>query len=124
MPRASEPPRSIWSRSASRRTPHGLSRSGFIGFGTTNVMLEALKRLGLRNSPELMARRQVQWELVKQAIGFAPESARDAGPRIRRVLNALEPLTFPNWLTTHRNRNTSRRVRRAFDMVATFLASG
>ena len=65
----------------------------------------------------------VHWELVKQGlgIGIMPEDIGDAEPLVQQVLPKLEPITFPVWLTTHRELNTSRRVRMVFDLLASEL---
>jgi DNA-binding transcriptional LysR family regulator len=65
----------------------------------------------------------VHWELVKQGlgVGIAPERVGDAEPRVQRALPRLTPLFLPIWLTTHRELNTSKRIRRVFDLLATEL---
>ncbi|GAB4363208.1 MAG: LysR family transcriptional regulator [Oricola sp.] len=106
------------------RTPDELSRADFIGFDTTGAMADALNRTGLRltgkNFPVLTASHLVHWELVKAGagIGIVPESVGDGTPGVRRVLPDLAPMAFPIWLTTHRELNTSRRVRMVFDLLA------
>jgi hypothetical protein len=35
----------------------------------------------------------------------------------------VAPITFPVWLTTHRELHTSRRIRLVFDLLAEFFAS-
>jgi DNA-binding transcriptional LysR family regulator len=104
--------------------PEDLSRADFIGFDTTSVMLDGLNRMGLSlstaNFPVLTANHLVHWELVKAgvAIGIVPERIGDSEPTVRRVLPDFHPMEVPIWLTTHRELNTSRRVRLVFDMLA------
>ena len=50
-----------------------------------------------------------------------PENIGDAEPLVQRVLPELEPITFPIWLTTHRELNTNRRVRMVYDLLASEL---
>ncbi|MCI5077842.1 LysR family transcriptional regulator [Oricola sp.] len=106
------------------KTADALSQADFIGFDTTGAMLDGLNRLGLsltrKNFPVLTANHLVHWELAKAGvgIGIVPESVGDAEPRVRRVLPDMQPMTFPIWLTTHRELNTSRRVRVVFDILA------
>jgi len=54
-------------------------------------------------------------------VGVAPERVGDAEPLVRRALPSLAPLFLPIWLTTHRELNTSKRIRRVFDLLATEL---
>jgi DNA-binding transcriptional LysR family regulator len=42
---------------------------------------------------------------------------------VRRVLPDLEPLKFSMWLVTHREVNTSRRIRVVFDLLADELSN-
>jgi DNA-binding transcriptional LysR family regulator len=109
--------------------PQDLNRADFIAFDTTHMMIDGLNALGLdltrKNFPVLTSSHLVQWELVKQGVGIGvfPEAIGDAEPRVRRALPGLAPLTFPIWLTTHRELNTSRRVRMVFDLLALELAN-
>lgn len=109
------------------RTPKALSRADFIGLGGTGAMLEGLNGLGLsltrRNFPVLTGNHLVHWEMVKQGIGVgvAPERVGDAEPLVRRALPSLAPLFLPIWLTTHRELNTSKRIRLVFDLLVTEL---
>ncbi|QKV19706.1 LysR family transcriptional regulator [Oricola thermophila] len=112
------------------RTPEELSGAAFIGFDTTDVMVDGLNRLGLKltrkNFPVLTASHLVHWELVKAGagIGIVPEAVGDREGGVRRVLDDLPPMEFPIWLTTHRELNTSRRVRLVYDMLAEELGRG
>lgn len=106
------------------RTPADLSEAEFIGFDPVETYLNGLSALGLnltrQNIPVITASHFVHWELVRQgvAIGIAPDFVGDREPRVRRVLPDLKPMTFPMWLTAHRELNTSRRVRFVFDFLA------
>jgi hypothetical protein len=40
---------------------------------------------------------------------------------VEQVLPKLEPITFPIWLTTHRELHTNRRIRIVFDFLAWLL---
>ena len=105
-----------------------LKRAYFIDFDSTDRLLNGLNALGLnltrRNFPIQTENHLVQWELVKQGlgIGIMPADIGDAEPSVQQVLPELEPITFPIWLTTHRELKTSRRVRLVFDLLATELA--
>lgn len=105
-------------------TAADLSRADFIGFDTTSVMVDGLNRMGLtltqKNFPVLTGNHLVHWALVKAgvAIGIVPEAVGDSEPGVRRVLPDFPAMDFPIWLTTHRELNTSRRVRVVFDLLA------
>lgn len=108
-------------------TPDKLSRADFISFDSTGMLMNGLNERGLNltkeNFPLVSENYLVHWELVKQGlgIGIMPENIGDAEPLVQRVLPEFEPMTFPIWLTTHRELNTSRRVRMVFDFLATEL---
>ena len=93
------------------------------------VMLYVRFPLSLRNVenfPLLTASYLVMWELVRQgaAIGILDAYIGDSDPNVKRVLPDLEPLIFPIWLVSHRELNTSRRIRRVFDFLAEELHRG
>ncbi len=100
----------------------------FIGFDRTPVMMDGLNRMGLevkaRNFPVLCANHIVQWRLVREGVGIGmfPEAVGDAEPGVERVLPDLAPMEIPMWLTTHRELNSSRRVRLVFDLMFGMLA--
>ncbi len=64
------------------------------------------------------------WELVKQGLGIGVQDGviGDREPLVRRVLPDREPLIYSMWLVTHREVNTSRRIRVVFDLIAEELA--
>jgi len=105
-----------------------LKRADFIDFDDTDMLLNGLNALGLNltreNFPIHTKNHIVQWQLVKQGLGIGvmPEDIGDAEPLVQQALPELEPIVFPIWLTTHRELNTSRRVRLVFDLLATELA--
>lgn len=104
-----------------------LNRADFIGFDTTDVMRTGLNALGLaltrQNFPILTGSHLAHWELVKQGLGIGvfPEFVGDGDASVSRVWPDLAALDFPIWLVTHRELNTSRRVRLVFDLIAETL---
>jgi DNA-binding transcriptional LysR family regulator len=66
----------------------------------------------------------VAWELVKAGYGVSmqPETLGEAEPGVEKVLPELSSLSFPIWLVTHRELQTSRRIRIVFDLLARGLA--
>lgn len=106
----------------------GLDRASFVGFANTDVLIKGLNSLGMkltrRNFPIVCDSHLVQWEFVKQGagIGVITEAVGEAEPRVQRVLPNLAPITFPMWLATHRELNTSKRVRTVFDFLTAELS--
>lgn len=110
------------------RSTSDLSRHEFISFGDTAQMIAYLKPLGIHLADENFhlgsQNGLVAWEYAKHGFGIAPMSqvVGDATPGIERVLPEMEPISFPIWLTTHRELHTSRRIRLVFDLLADFLS--
>ena len=110
------------------KLPFELRHAEFINIDRTGVFLKGLNSLGLNltaaNFPILSDNYLVMWELVKAGLGIGVQDGviGDAEPLVRRVLPDLEPLIFSMWLVTHREVNTSRRIRVVFDLLAAELA--
>ncbi len=106
-----------------------LDTASFVGFANTDVLIAGLNSLGMnltrRNFPITCDNHLVQWEFVKQGagIGVITEMVGEMEPRVRRVLPDLEPIVFPMWLATHRELNTSKRVRTVFDFLVEELTA-
>ncbi len=105
-----------------------LSRAEFLGFSSTDAMLDGFNAHGMkltkRNFPITCDSHLVQWELVKRGAGIGAITANigDAEPLVRRVLADMAPFVVPMWLATHRELNTSKRVRTVFDFLAAGLS--
>ncbi|MEO9230428.1 MAG: LysR family transcriptional regulator [Devosia sp.] len=110
------------------RLPYDLRDAEFINVDRTGTFIKGLNALGLnlteRNFPILAENYLVMWELVKQGLGIGIQDGviGDREPLVKRVLPDLEPLTFSMWLVTHRDVNTSRRIRVVFDLLAEELS--
>lgn len=100
-----------------------LASHDFIAFGAPERMIGFLEPLGIpaaRSNFRLNSENGlVAWEMVKEGFGIAPMSS-DIGEAsgMERVLPDMAPITFPIWLTTHRELHTSRRIRLVFDLLA------
>jgi DNA-binding transcriptional LysR family regulator len=109
------------------KLPYDLRHADFISIDRTGVFMKGLNTLGLglteRNFPILTENYLVMWELVREGLGIGVQDGvvGDKDPLVRRVLPDLEPLVFSMWLVTHREVNTSRRVRFVFDLLAAEL---
>jgi len=109
--------------------PGAMARAHFIGFEENEPFLDGLNALGLGLTPAnfvaLSACHPVHWAMVRAGLGIGVMTERDgdAEPGIRRAAPWLEPFRFPVWLVTHRELNTSRRIRRVFDFLADEVAA-
>ncbi len=105
-------------------TAEDVARLHFIGFDKNEPFIDGLNAHGLkltaRHFPVLSNNHLVHWELVKRGAGVGVMASRigDAEPMVRRAVPWLKPFQFPIWLVVHRELNTSRRVRLAFDLLA------
>lgn len=110
------------------RLPFDLAKADFIGIGSSDALLNGLNARGFnltrRNFPILTENYLVMWEFVKHGLGIGVIDGNigDAEPLVERAPPDLEPMIFPVWLVTHRELNTSRRVRLVFDLLASELA--
>lgn len=108
--------------------PYDLRNAEFINIDNTGALIKGLQGMGInvseQNFPVLTESYTVMWALVKQGVGIGilDGNIGDAEPLVKRVLPTMEPLMFPIWLVAHRELNTSRRIRRVFDFMATELA--
>ena len=106
-----------------------LDSANFVGFANSDVLIAGLNSLGMnltrRNFKITCDNHLVQWEFVKQGagIGVITETVGEVEPCVRRVLPNLEPIVFPMWLATHRELNTSKRVRTVFDFLVEELTA-
>lgn len=110
------------------KTMADLARAEFLGFANTDVLIDGLNAHGMnltkRNFPIICDSHFVQWELVKRGAGIGAITANigDPEPLVRRVLPDMAPIVVPMWLATHRELNTSKRVRTVFDFLAAELS--
>ena len=105
-----------------------LTDANFLAFANNDALTNALKVLGLnatkRNFPIICDNHLVQWQLVKQGVGIGgiTKDIGDAEPLVCRILPDMEPIIVPMWLATHRELNTSKRVRTVFDFLVAELS--
>lgn len=113
------------------KTARALAESGveILGFDDVDRMIEALRGFGHelqpRHFPVRTDNHLVQWQLCLGGVGICimMDQVGDAEPRVVRVLPEIAPpVTFPTWLTCHRELHTSRRIRVVYDLLAERLA--
>lgn len=100
----------------------------FISFGDIDRMIGYMDDFGLpltRKNFRVSSENGIfAWELVRQGFGIAPMSdlVGDNTSEVERLLPDMEPFEVPIWLTTHRELNSSRRIRLVFDTLADHLS--
>ena len=110
-------------------SPAGIGDLDFVGTADHERLIAPLANMGISVTAENFVVSSdsgaVTWEMVKSGFGVSmlPEALCDAEPTVEKVLPALPPLQFPIWLVTHRELQTSRRIRLVFDRLAQGLAA-
>lgn len=108
--------------------PADLSAHDFVGFADVERSIAFMAPLGIRltaeNFPVKSTSGLVSWELVRQGFGVSPmmDAVAEATAGVERLLPGTAPITFPVWLTTHRELHTSRRIRLVYDLLAEFFS--
>ena len=79
--------------------------------------------LGARNFPLGSESGVVAWQMVRQGLGIAimDDIVAGADPGVEAVLKDMAPVRFPVWLVSHRELQTSARIRLVFDRLADYL---
>lgn len=105
-----------------------LARHEIIGFGPEEELVRYLKEIGITVVPEQIiltsANGPVAWEYVRQGfgLGLMDHAIAARTPGVERVLDAEVSVGFPVWLTTHREVQSSQRLRVVYDALAEFFA--
>ena len=106
------------------RAPHDVAHHAFIGSPDPDRLVPALHNMGIPVQAENFVMNSqngvVVWELLKSGFGISmlPEPLCEAEPGVEKVLPSLPSLEFPIWLVTHRELQTSPRIRIVFDQLA------
>ncbi len=101
-----------------------LKNAQFLAIGDKSVFLKQMNERGFAISEDNLGIESeshiVHWEMVKQGlgIGIVPDNIGDREPLVERVLTSIEPISFPIWLTSHRELKASKRIRFVFDFLA------
>ncbi len=100
-----------------------LNSAEYISFDSSGELMNGLNALGLNlnktNFPIISENFLTHWQLVKQGVGIGimPTDIGDSDPLVQRVTDDFPIIEYPIWLTTHRELNSSRRVRLVFDLL-------
>ena len=105
-------------------SPAEVAEHSFVGLPDPERLLAPLHAMGIPLQPEAFIASSdsgvVMWQLLRAGAGISvlPEAlcARESG--VEKVLPDLPSLSFPNWLVSHRELQTSRRIRLVFDHLA------
>lgn len=115
-------------RAGRPRTPREIADHDFVGNADPQRLMAPLHNMGVPVRAESFvissANGVVAWELVKAGYGVSmqPEALGETEPGIEKVMPEFPALEFPIWLVTHRELQTSRRIRIVFDLLARGLA--
>lgn len=110
--------------------PEDLADADFIGFGQPERQVPMVNAMGIPISADNFRINTesgtVILELLKQGLGisFMTRDAETLVPGIEPVLPDLDPIPVPIWLMTHRELQTSRRIRLVFDVLADAISRG
>jgi DNA-binding transcriptional LysR family regulator len=95
----------------------------FIGSDSSGRFATWLRELGILVGPSSFPLRAesslVAWQMAREGLGISPimhEIARGM-PDLVEVLQEVPRIEFPFWLVTHREVQTSRRIRMVFDVL-------
>ncbi len=111
-------------RAGRPRTPRDVADHAFVGNADPERLMAPLHNMGVpvRAESFVMSSENgvVAWELVKSGYGVSmqPEVLGEAEPGVEKVLADFPSLEFPIWLVTHRELQTSPRIRVVFDLLA------
>lgn len=115
---------------AARGHPQSLSdldHHTFISMGDVSLMVDYLQNIGIhlekRHFQVGSENGTVGWALAQAGLGIIPmdEAVARHSPNMVQIL-PQKPMSFPIWLTTHREIHTSPKVRLVFEVLAEVLA--
>ncbi len=115
-------------RAGRPRTPREVADHDFVGNPHPERLIAPLQDQGIPVRPENFVVTSdngvVVWELLKAGLGISmlPEALCEAEPGLEKVLPDLPSPQFPVWLVTHREVQTSQRIRIVFDLLVRGLA--
>ncbi len=110
-------------RAGRPRVPRDAANHVFVGNPDPERLIAPMQSLGIPLRPENFVMSSdngvVVWELMRANLGITvlPDALCDLDPTLERVLPELPPFQFPIWLVTHRELQTSKRIRIVFDLL-------
>ncbi len=115
-------------RAGRPRTPREVADHDFVGNPHPERLIAPLQDQGIAVRPENFVVTSdnggVVWELLKAGLGISmlPDALCESEPGLEKVLPDLPSPQFPVWLVTHREVQTSQRIRIVFDLLVRGLA--
>ncbi|WP_147125445.1 LysR family transcriptional regulator [Shimia ponticola] len=109
-------------------TMRAIADHDFVGNADPERLMAPFHNMGIPLRPESFVMSSengvVAWQLVKAGFGMAmlPEALAESEPGVERVLEDFPSFEFPIWLVTHRELQTSPRIRVVFDQLARGLS--
>ena len=106
------------------QTPREIADLDFVGNADPERLMAPLQNMGIpvREENFVMSSESgvVAWEMTRSGLGISmqPEVLGDRDPATEKVFPSLPSPQFPVWLVTHRELQTSRRIRIVFDQIA------
>ena len=106
------------------KTPRDILKHDFIGYDTSEILIGALSRFGLKVDRDFFAFRSddqvAGWKMVCAGfgLGIVQRDIGDAEPLVSRIDIKNKMRSFPIWLVAHSELKTNARVRRVFDFLA------
>lgn len=106
------------------RTPRDVAKLAFVGNADPDRLIAPLAAQGIPLRRENFVASTdsgvVAWELLKAGFGVAmqPDVLGNSEPGVEKVLPDMASVHFPIWLVTHRELQTSRRIRLVFDRIS------
>ena len=117
---------------ARRGTPRklvDLLAHDLIGNDADDMILRGIRSYGYDVGKEVFVLRSddqvLHWQAVRAGlgIGFVSQYVARSDPQVLRVLPSLRTPALPVWLTVHREIRSSRRIRQAYDFLASAVAA-
>lgn len=110
-------------RAGRPRSLRDVADHAFVGNADPERLMAPLQNMGIpvqeQNFVMSTDSGVVAWEMTKSGFGISmqPEALGEAEPGMERVYPGLASPQFPIWLVTHRELQTSRRIRIVFDQL-------
>lgn len=105
-----------------------LCEHSIISIGNIDEMISILTENGLPLSHENLKIRTdsgiLMWEMIRKGLGIGVLTSEVSNntPELKQLVPDLfPPIPVPTWLVTHKELNTSRRIRLVFDMLSDYL---
>lgn len=106
-----------------------VSSHAFVGNPDLQQLIQPMQNMGIpiesENFVMLSENGVTTWEMLKAGYGISmqPEILGQAEPSVEKVHSEFPSWEVPIWIVTHREMQTSPRIRIVFDLLARELAN-